>query len=211
MARFFVVEFDEPGVLAKGKGSRNIIVRLTRVMGKLGVPSEVLPFADLMARGAIDDPQSYVLLHYNELFVVQNEKVDWLRARESEIEALGHRILHSVEHGRVVGHKIRQNKVLTAAGVPMPRLIETGFRLNLRSRTKFRTLMFRFSLSGMPQSWTRIVTTPSMSIVVTSMKVRCGTSAFVRKRWANRFCFLGLERGRSQTFELVEHPSTPSS
>ncbi len=126
MARFFVVEFDEPGVLAKGKGSRNIIVRLTRVMGKLGVPSEVLPFADLMARGAIDDPQSYVLLHYNELFVVQNEKVDWLRARESEIEALGHRILHSVEHGRVVGHKIRQNKVLTAAGVPMPRLIETG-------------------------------------------------------------------------------------
>ncbi|WP_170391169.1 hypothetical protein [Ruegeria arenilitoris] len=126
MARFFVVEFDEPGVLAKGKGSRNIIVRLTRVMGKLGVPSEVLPFAELMARGAIDDPQSYVLLHYNELFVVQNEKVDWLRARESEIEALGHRILHSVEHGRVVGHKIRQNKVLTAAGVPMPRLIETG-------------------------------------------------------------------------------------
>lgn len=126
MARFFVVEFDEPGVLAKVKGSRNIIVRLTRVMGKLGVPSEVLPFAELMARGAIDDPQSYVLLHYNELFVVQNEKVDWLRARESEIEALGHRILHSVEDGRVVGHKIRQNKVLTAAGVPMPRLIETG-------------------------------------------------------------------------------------
>lgn len=126
LARFHVVEFDEPGVLAKGKGSRNIIARLIRVLGKLGVQSEVLPFAELMARGPAGDPQSYVLLHYNELFVVQNQKVDWLRARESELVALGHKILHSVEQGRIVGHKIRQNKVLTAAGVPMPRLIETG-------------------------------------------------------------------------------------
>ncbi|SHE78624.1 hypothetical protein SAMN05444279_10871 [Ruegeria intermedia] len=126
MARFYVVEFDEPGVLAKGKGSRNIITRLTRVLGKLGVSSEVLPFAELMARGPAGEPQSYVLLHYNELFVVQNHKVDWLRDRETELAALGHKILHSVEQGRIVGHKVRQNKVLTAAGVPMPRLIETG-------------------------------------------------------------------------------------
>lgn len=126
MAQFFVVEFDEPGVVAKGKGSRNIIVRLTRVLSKMDVPAEVLPFSELVNRGATDDPQSYVLLHYNELFVVQNAKVDWLRAREAELSALGHKMLHSVEHGRVVGHKVRQNRALTTAGVPMPRLIEAG-------------------------------------------------------------------------------------
>jgi len=126
MAQFFVVDFDEPHVLAKGKGSINVIRRFTTTLTKLNVPAEILPFRALIERGATADPQSYVLLHYNELFVVQHDKVDWLRAREAELTALGHKILHSVEYGRIVGHKVRQNKALTAAGVPMPRLIETG-------------------------------------------------------------------------------------
>lgn len=131
MARFFIVDFDEPGVVASGKGSRNIIKRLTTTLTKMGVPSEVLSFADLRSRGSIVDPQSYVLLHYNELFVVQNNKVDWLRQRESELTALGYKILHSAKQGCIVGHKIRQNECLSAAGVPMPRL--------LRSNDKFDT------------------------------------------------------------------------
>ncbi|WP_170362360.1 hypothetical protein [Ruegeria arenilitoris] len=126
MAQFFVVVFDEPHVVAAGKGSSNIISHFTRVLTKLQVPAEVLPFRELIERGPTTDPKSYVLLHYNELFVVQHQKVDWLRARETELAALGHKVLHSVEHGRVIGHKVRQNKVLTAAGVPMPRLIEAG-------------------------------------------------------------------------------------
>ncbi len=126
MAQFFVVDFDEPHVVATGKGSNNIISQFTRVLTKLQVPAEVLPFRELIERGPTTDPKSYVLLHYNELFVVQHQKVDWLRAREAELAALGHKVLHSVEHGRVIGHKVRQNKVLTAAGVPMPKLIEAG-------------------------------------------------------------------------------------
>ncbi|TMV09012.1 hypothetical protein FGK63_07785 [Ruegeria sediminis] len=124
MARFHVVDFDEPGVVAKGKGSRNVILRLTRTLAKMGVPSSILSCSDLLDQGAVRDPKSFVLLHYNELFVVQNEKVDWLRGRERELADLGHHILHSVEQGRIVGHKIRQNQVLTEAGVPMPKLIQ---------------------------------------------------------------------------------------
>lgn len=130
MAQFFVVDFDEPGVVAQGKGSANVITRFTRVLTKLNVSAEVLPFRALLERGPAPDPQSYVLLHYNELFVVQHQKVDWLRDREVELKALGYKILHSVENGRVVGHKVRQNKTLTAAGVPMPRLIEAGDRFD---------------------------------------------------------------------------------
>lgn len=126
MAQFCVVDFDEPHVVAKGKGSGAIIRRFTGILRKSNVSAEILPFKKLVERGQASDPKSYVLLHYNELFVVQHEKVDWLRAREAELVALGHKILHSVEAGRVVGHKIRQNKVLTRAGVPMPRLIEAG-------------------------------------------------------------------------------------
>lgn len=126
MAQFFVVDFDEPHVVAKGKGSSNIVRNFARVLTKLNVPAEVLPFHELIAKGPTSDPKSYVLLHYNELFVVQHGKVDWLRAREAELTALGHKLLHSVEYGRLVGHKVRQNRALTAAGVPMPRLIEKG-------------------------------------------------------------------------------------
>lgn len=126
MAQFFVVDFDEPHVLAKGKGSIKIITQFTRFLAREQVPAEILPFQELIERGPTTDPKSYVLLHYNELFVVQHQKVDWLRAREAELAALGHKVLHSVEAGRVVGHKVRQNKVLTAAGVPMPKLIEAG-------------------------------------------------------------------------------------
>lgn len=126
MAQFYIVDFNEPGVIAKGKGSRNIVVRLTRVLSKLNVAAEVLPYDALVARGATSDRDSYVLLHYNELFVVQNHKVDWLRSRERELADLGYKVLHSVEHGRVIGHKVRQNRALTAAGVPMPRLVEDG-------------------------------------------------------------------------------------
>jgi hypothetical protein len=126
LAQFFVVDFDEPHVVAKGKGSSNVITHFTRVLTKLQVPAEVLTFRELIGRGPTTDPKSYVLLHYNELFVVKFEKVDWLRAREAELVALGYKILHSVEQGRVVGHKVRQNKVLTAANVPMPRLIQAG-------------------------------------------------------------------------------------
>ncbi|KUJ85739.1 hypothetical protein AVO45_01785 [Ruegeria marisrubri] len=130
MARFQIVDFDEPGVVATGKGSRNIISRLARTLTKLGVPSEILHFSELMEQGPTEDPQSYVLLHYNELFVVQNNKVGWLRAREREMQALGHKLLHSVEQGQIVGNKVRQNQVLTAAGVPMPTLVRVGDRFD---------------------------------------------------------------------------------
>ena len=130
MARFQIVDFDEPGVVATGKGSRNIISRLARTLTKLGVPSEILHFSELMEQGPTEDPQSYVLLHYNELFVVQNNKVGWLRAREREMQALGHKLLHSVEQGQIVGNKVRQNQVLTAAGVPMPVLVRAGDRFD---------------------------------------------------------------------------------
>ncbi len=76
MAQFFVVDFDEPHVVATGKGSNNIISQFTRVLTKLQVPAEVLPFRELIERGPTTDPKSYVLLHYNELFVVQHQKVD---------------------------------------------------------------------------------------------------------------------------------------
>lgn len=123
MSQFFVVDFDEPGVLAKGKGSPQVIRRFCRSLSRLGVHSEILPFSELLKRGAPQDPASYVLLHYNELFVVQNRKVSWLRARENELRALGYHLLHSVEVGRIVGNKKRQNQVLTKASVPMPAML----------------------------------------------------------------------------------------
>lgn len=126
MAQIFIVSFDEPGVIAKGKGSATIVKRLSISLRKMAVDSEILDFNQLLARGRTSDPDSYALLHYNELFVLKQRKVTWLRAREKELKALGYRILHSVEYGRIIGDKNRQNKVLTGAGVPMPRALKDG-------------------------------------------------------------------------------------
>ncbi|WP_170329517.1 hypothetical protein [Ruegeria arenilitoris] len=108
LAKFFV-NFDEPHVVTSGKGSGNIMSRITKEMTKLQVPAEVMPFQELIKRGPTIDPKSYVLLHYNEFFVAQHQYVDWLRGREAELLALGHKILHSVENGRVIDRKIRNN------------------------------------------------------------------------------------------------------
>ena len=87
----------------------------------MGIQAEVLTFEELLHRGKTTDPQAFVLLHYNELFFIRDRKVSWLRSRESEIKALGYKILHSADTGRIVGHKSRQNKTLKSAEVPMPR------------------------------------------------------------------------------------------
>lgn len=126
MPNFFIVDFDEPGVVATGKGPRNILVRLAQILTKKGIASEILPFEALLQKGPAEDENSYVLLHYNEVFVVRENKVDWLQQREAELTALGYKLLHSVQQGAIIGDKIRQNECLTAAGVPMPRLLRSG-------------------------------------------------------------------------------------
>jgi hypothetical protein len=131
MAQVFIVSFDEPGVIAKGKGSANIIKRFSQSLMNMGVQSEALTFEQLIERGTTDDPQAFVLLHYNELFLIRDRKVSWLQSREAEIKALGYNILHSADAGRIVGHKSRQNKALISADVPMPRELKNSDRFDV--------------------------------------------------------------------------------
>jgi len=128
MSSFHFVDFDEPGVKGKGKGSPNIQIRICNVMRNLGVDrTGVLPYDELMAAPApTAGTKNFALLHYNELHLVKSGKADWLQAREDALSERGYSVLHPVEAGLTVGVKRRQNQVLRAAGVPMPRRVTTG-------------------------------------------------------------------------------------
>lgn len=112
-----------PGLLAKGKGSASIVRMLSRMLEKRGIRSEVLTSEELIARGPAHHERAHALLHFNELSYVAAGEPPELATIEAELETLGYRLHHRGAAARVVGDKRRQNAVLTAAGVPMPRLL----------------------------------------------------------------------------------------
>ncbi|EDM72687.1 hypothetical protein RAZWK3B_00665 [Roseobacter sp. AzwK-3b] len=113
-----------PSLSAKGKGSPNVITRLCQMLEKHGVRSETLTSDELIARGPAPHERAHALLHFNELNYVSAGEPPELAAIESELETLGYTLHHRGAAARVVGDKRRQNAVLTAAGVPMPRLLQ---------------------------------------------------------------------------------------
>jgi hypothetical protein len=112
-----------PGLEAKGKGSANVIKMLGRMLERQGIASETLTSQEVIARGPARHERAHALLHFNELSYVAAGEPPELTAIEAELEALGYTLHHRGATARVVGDKRRQNAVLTAAGVPMPRLL----------------------------------------------------------------------------------------